>query len=46
MTRREFVALFAVVALAPPSLSCVACHGVGSHPVPVPFVGECTMPVV
>jgi mono/diheme cytochrome c family protein len=25
---------------------CVACHGVRSHPVPVAFVGECSMPVV
>ena len=25
---------------------CVACHGVGSHPVPVALVGECSIPVV
>jgi hypothetical protein len=24
----------------------VACHGVGSHPVPVALVGECSIPVV
>src|SRR5262252_8397111 len=25
---------------------CVACQGVGSHPVPVALVGECSIPVV
>jgi hypothetical protein len=25
---------------------CVACQGVGSHPVPVALVAECSMPVV
>jgi hypothetical protein len=25
---------------------CVACQGVGYHPVPVALVGECSIPVV
>jgi hypothetical protein len=25
---------------------CVACHGIGSQPVPVALVGECSIPVV
>jgi hypothetical protein len=37
--------LFSIV-VASDAARCVAYHGVRSHPVPVAFVGECSMPVV